>query len=131
MRPATCSVGLVSPRSTWLSIGALTPERSARSRSERSIASRRARTREPMTECTASAMIRTYVIAYERAIGSRAHVRRRARRRGDARERSRSLRVVGRFVYPDVLVLAGGGVVGEAWMTGVLAGIEDGAEIDL
>ena len=25
MRLATCSVGLVSPRSTWLSIGALTP----------------------------------------------------------------------------------------------------------
>ena len=42
MRPATGSVGLVSPRSTWLSIGALTPERSARSRSERSIASRSA-----------------------------------------------------------------------------------------
>jgi NTE family protein len=32
---------------------------------------------------------------------------------------------------PDVLVLAGGGVVGEAWMTGVLAGIEDAAGIDL
>jgi hypothetical protein len=31
------------------------------------------------------------------------------------------------FVAPDVLVLAGGGVVGEAWMTGVLAGIEDAA----
>jgi NTE family protein len=32
---------------------------------------------------------------------------------------------------PDVLVLGAGGVVGEAWMTGVLAGIEDGACIDL
>jgi NTE family protein len=32
---------------------------------------------------------------------------------------------------PDVLVLAGGGVIGEAWMTGVLAGIEDSAGIDL
>jgi NTE family protein len=32
---------------------------------------------------------------------------------------------------PDVLVLAGGGVIGEAWMTGVLAGIEDAARIDL
>jgi NTE family protein len=36
---------------------------------------------------------------------------------------------------PDVLVLAGGGVLGEAWMNGVLAGIEDGggprmAEVD-
>jgi NTE family protein len=32
---------------------------------------------------------------------------------------------------PDVLVLAGGGVIGEAWMTGALAGIEDAAGIDL
>jgi NTE family protein len=31
------------------------------------------------------------------------------------------------FSTPDVLVLAGGGVIGEAWMTGVLAGIEDAA----
>ncbi len=36
-----------------------------------------------------------------------------------------------RFVAPDVLVLAGGGVVGEAWMTGVLAGIEDAAGADM
>jgi NTE family protein len=32
---------------------------------------------------------------------------------------------------PDVLVLGGGGVLGEAWMMGVLAGIEDAAGIDL
>jgi NTE family protein len=32
---------------------------------------------------------------------------------------------------PDVLVLGGGGVLGEAWLSGVLAGIEDGAEIEL
>jgi NTE family protein len=32
---------------------------------------------------------------------------------------------------PDVLVLGGGGVLGAAWMTGLLAGIEDGTEIDL
>jgi NTE family protein len=32
---------------------------------------------------------------------------------------------------PDVLVLGGGGVLGEAWMMGVLAGIEDGAGIDM
>jgi NTE family protein len=38
---------------------------------------------------------------------------------------------VGRFVAPDVLVLAGGGVVGEAWMTGVLAGVEDASDTDL
>ena len=48
IRPATDSVGLVSPRSTWLSICADTPLRSARSRSERSIASRSARTRGPI-----------------------------------------------------------------------------------
>jgi NTE family protein len=35
------------------------------------------------------------------------------------------------FAAPDVLVLAGGGVLGEAWMTGLLAGIEDAAGIDL
>src|SRR3954468_10732036 len=35
------------------------------------------------------------------------------------------------FATPDVLVLAGGGVLGEAWMTGLLAGIEDAAGIDL
>ncbi len=48
IRAATASVGLVSPRSTWLSIGALTPERSARSRSDRPPASRSAFTRGPM-----------------------------------------------------------------------------------
>jgi NTE family protein len=32
---------------------------------------------------------------------------------------------------PDVLVLGAGGVVGEAWMTGVLAGIEEAAGLDL
>jgi NTE family protein len=35
------------------------------------------------------------------------------------------------FDVPDVLVLAGGGVLGEAWMAGVLAGVEDAAGIDL
>ena len=35
------------------------------------------------------------------------------------------------FVAPDVLVLAGGGVVGEAWMTGVMAGIEEESGADL
>jgi NTE family protein len=38
--------------------------------------------------------------------------------------------VVAPFVFPDVLVLAGGGTVGHAWMSGVLAGIEDAAEVD-
>ena len=32
---------------------------------------------------------------------------------------------------PDVLVLGGGGVLGEAWMMGVLAGIEDATDFDL
>ncbi len=41
------------------------------------------------------------------------------------------MRALAGFVAPDVLVLAGGGVVGEAWMSGVLAGIEDGAGVDL
>jgi NTE family protein len=35
------------------------------------------------------------------------------------------------FVAPDVLVLGAGGVVGEAWMTGVLGGVEDAARLDL
>jgi NTE family protein len=47
-----------------------------------------------------------------------------------SRPPSRVKRVPG-FVAPDVLVLAGGGVIGEAWMTGVLAGIEDEAGADL
>ena len=34
------------------------------------------------------------------------------------------------FLRPDVLVLAAGGAVGEAWMTGVLAGIESESGID-
>jgi NTE family protein len=31
---------------------------------------------------------------------------------------------------PDILVLGGGGVLGEAWMMGVLAGIEDAGRVD-
>src|SRR5437763_16555834 len=34
------------------------------------------------------------------------------------------------FTFPDVLVLAAGGAVGEAWMSGVLAGIEASADVD-
>jgi NTE family protein len=33
--------------------------------------------------------------------------------------------VASRFVAPDVLVLASGGTLGEAWMSGLLAGVED------
>jgi NTE family protein len=36
-----------------------------------------------------------------------------------------------KLVRPNVLVLAAGGILGEAWMTGVLAGIEDAAGFDL
>jgi NTE family protein len=35
------------------------------------------------------------------------------------------------ILRPDVLVLAGGGILGEAWMHGVLAGIEDATGVDL
>jgi NTE family protein len=31
---------------------------------------------------------------------------------------------------PDVLVLGGGGLLGEAWMSALLAGVEDGGELD-
>jgi NTE family protein len=34
------------------------------------------------------------------------------------------------LLAPDALVLAAGGIAGEAWMTGVLAGIEDAQRID-
>ena len=34
------------------------------------------------------------------------------------------------FLRPDVLVLAAGGTVGEAWMTGVLAGLEHATGVD-
>jgi len=32
---------------------------------------------------------------------------------------------------PDILVLGSGGILGEAWMTGVLAGLEDASGVDL
>jgi NTE family protein len=47
-----------------------------------------------------------------------------------ARRRVAWLAVPPAFLRPDVLVLAAGGVLGEAWMTGVLAGIEDATGID-
>ena len=67
MRAATASVGLVSPRSTWLSIGALTPLRTDRSRSDRLIASRSALMRDP-TVGSATTDIQLYVIAYARGM---------------------------------------------------------------
>ena len=62
IRPATASVGLVSPRSTCDSIGAETPDRSARSRSDRLHASRSARIRAP----TAAGCVATAVTALVR-----------------------------------------------------------------
>jgi NTE family protein len=50
---------------------------------------------------------------------------------GRIRHRLASLPGVARFELPDVLVLAAGGVLGEAWTTGVLAGLEDAAGLDL
>jgi NTE family protein len=35
------------------------------------------------------------------------------------------------FSRPDVLVLGGGGIVGESWLMGVLAGLEDAAGFDM
>src|SRR4051812_9639935 len=72
MRPATASVGPVPPRSPWESIGADTPLRSARSRSERSIASRSARTRGPSgaSSFATVADIRAYVITYARMLSA-------------------------------------------------------------
>src|SRR3954447_21986720 len=73
MRAATARVGLVSPLSTWESIGALTPLRSARSRSDRPMASRRARMRtptvgasprDPPRSSVAVTAIALYVITY-------------------------------------------------------------------
>jgi NTE family protein len=34
------------------------------------------------------------------------------------------------MVLPDVLVLAAGGILGEAWMSGFLAGVEDAQGLD-
>jgi len=37
---------------------------------------------------------------------------------------------VARFQPPDVLVLGGGGILGEAWMTAVIAGLEETTSFD-
>jgi NTE family protein len=61
---------------------------------------------------------RLYAITYNRPLGA-----------GGLPATPASLRFV--RTRPDVLVLGGGGVLGEAWMMGVLAGIEDAAGFDL
>jgi NTE family protein len=53
--------------------------------------------------------IRMYVIAYSRIL---------------------SAMTLDTLTRPDVLVLGGGGIVGEAWMSGVLAGIEEATAAD-
>ena len=117
MRLATASVGLVSPRSTWLSIGALTRPSARRGRAATGPSPRAAR-----------------------GHGGRCGSCARARRSGHAdtsvryriHDGSRHNPRLGLPLRPpDVLVLAGGGVVGEAWMTGVLAGIEEESGADL
>src|SRR4051794_30566790 len=125
MRAATCSVGLVSPRSTWLSIGAETPERAASSRSDRSIASRRARMRGPRAGTAGStgggaagtAIGRAYAIAYVCLSPGAA---------GSVPTMAPPLSSV-----PDVLVLGAGGTLGIAWLRGMVAGIEDAGGPDL
>src|SRR4051794_781526 len=123
MRAAICSVGLVSPRSTWESMGADTPERSARSRNERSIASRSALTRGPTAATVGSAAAAITPVRY--------HVRSR-RRCGEAHTgRPRRAGSLGAMERPDVLVLGAGGTLGEAWMRGLLSGLDDGGGPDL
>ena len=111
IRPAIVSVGLVSPRSTWESIGAETPERSARSRSERSIDSRSAPDARPPLRSRADVAIRRVRYRVHR-IGSRAA--------------PRTLSPSYALDRPDVLVLAAGGTLGEAWMRGLLDGAGTG-----
>src|SRR3954447_16569286 len=72
MRAATASVGLVSPRSTWESIGAETPQRSARSRSESDIASRSALILGP-TVARARGWVCSATATYDRTLSRTAH----------------------------------------------------------
>src|SRR4051794_9259222 len=115
---ATCNVGLVSPRSTCESIGAETPDRSASSRSERSIASRSAFTRGPTAAMVGSTAAAITLVRY--------HVRQVTLRA------SPSLEGVNDPIrdLPDALVLGAGGTLGEAWLRGVLGGLEAGAGLD-
>ncbi len=72
--------------------------------------SRSARTRGPSAPSVAVVVIRPYVIAYAARVASLTRMMR---------------------TRPDVLVLGGGGVLGEAWMMGLLAGVEDATGFDL
>ena len=108
MRPATCSVGLVSPRSTWLSIGARDAGALARGRAARAATPRaargcgaRAERRTSSVDCTLS---RTRLICKDAAPLALA---------------------------PDVLVLGAGGTLGIAWLRGLIPGLEESAGLDL
>jgi NTE family protein len=91
--------------------------------------------RGPSGSVAVTIAIRMYVIAYMRLPPGRDRaLRRRPQaltelRPGGPRRRAASLSAV--LTRPDVLVLGGGGVLGEAWMMGVLAGIEDATSFDL
>jgi len=52
-------------------------------------------------------------------------------RQPNERQRVRRRSLTRMLLRPDVLVLGAGGILGEAWMMGVLAGIEDAADLDL
>ena len=83
------------------------------------MASRRARTRAPRLPIGGGGAAVVAWITYERTLS-----------RTDVRS-SRAASLSAMRSRPDVLVLGGGGVLGEAWMMGVLAGIEDGDRVDL
>ena len=122
-RLATASVGLVSPRSTCESIGGSRrcarrgragtgpSPRAGRGRGVRSGSGARGR-RRPYGGA--------YVITYKRLMGSVCI--------GFVCADIFALFTA--LLRPDVLVLAGGGTVGEAWMHGVLAGLEDAAGVN-
>ena len=91
--------------------------------------SRRARILGPRAPFAVAIVIQTYVITYARgacAAGPAPHAAPRGRRM-----RRPPTRIGTMLTPPDVLVLGGGGVLGEAWMMGVLAGVEDATGFDL
>ena len=147
-----CSVGLVSPRSTWESIGALTPQRSARSRNERSMRlAQRAHTGADAADGGLDRMggYRHTIVRYR----IRAHPLRPSRPRWSIAPRGFTYRLrkdevatlvpgpsprssyagtMGKQLRsrPDALVLGGGGTLGEAWMRGLLSGAESARGLD-
>jgi NTE family protein len=70
------------------------------------------------------------VLPFDRALRGQMATLRRADP-DPAAEAPRIASLIAMITPPDVLVLGGGGVLGEAWMMGVLAGIEDATGFDL